>query len=334
MRYWIEPRRSNGVWQLCWTENRVKRTRSLGVRDEAQAEQLFEQFKAELVRPDTEQPTVREIMEFYLQDRTHLAAANRNAQCAAEICKRLGGVHVDRLHPRHARQYVEERGISPGAVIRELAVLRAALGHAVKEQIIPAAPFVPMPPVPKSRDRWLTREEGARLLQECRQTPHLHLFVMLALHTAARSGAILGLQWDAVDWQAGRIDYGDGAGNKGRAVVPMTKALRIEMQEARQVATIAHVVEYDGKPVGSIKKAFKRACARAGLDDVTPHDLRRTSATWAAEAGVDMRKISKMLGHRDVRTTEAVYARFSPGYLNDFAQAIEGDSPKLERKVR
>ena len=333
MRYWIEPRKENGIWQLCWTENRVKRTKSIGTRDEIAAAQWFEQYKAELDRPAEEKPTVKDVLEFYLNDKSGLASAGRNLQCAQEINKRLGSIEVGRLHPRHARKYAQDRGIKPGAVIRELAILRAALQHAVKEQVITAAPFVPVPSIPKPRDRWLTRKEGARLLEECRQTPHLHLFVLLALHTAARSGAILDLKWTQVDWSRAQIDYGHGTGNKGRAVVPMTKLLIIELQDARQAATIDNVIEFNGKPVKSIKKAFKRACDRAGLEDVTPHDLRRTSATWAAENGVPMRKIARMLGHDDERTTEKVYSKHTPDYLKEFADAIEGDV-KHEQKFK
>jgi integrase len=42
-----------------------------------------------------------------------------------------------------------------------------------------------------------------------------------------------------------------------------------------------------------------------------------------AEAGIGMAEIAQFLGHSDSRTTERVYARFSPDYLRKAAEALE-----------
>jgi integrase len=48
----------------------------------------------------------------------------------------------------------------------------------------------------------------------------------------------------------------------------------------------------------------------------------RTAAVWMAEAGVPMPEIAQCLGHRNSRTTERVYARYSPDYLQGAARAL------------
>jgi integrase len=42
-----------------------------------------------------------------------------------------------------------------------------------------------------------------------------------------------------------------------------------------------------------------------------------------AEAGVPMPEIAAFLGHTDSRSTERVYAKFSPEYLRKAARALE-----------
>lgn len=75
------------------------------------------------------------------------------------------------------------------------------------------------------------------------------------------------------------------------------------------------MIEYAGKPVRSIKKAFRRAAIRAGLPDVTPHVLRHSVATWLAEDGVPLADIAGMLGNSE-KMVEKVYAKYTPGYLS------------------
>jgi integrase len=97
------------------------------------------------------------------------------------------------------------------------------------------------------------------------------------------------------------------------------------------------VVEYHGAQVGDIKKAFRRACDRAGIADVRPHTLRHTAGTLMAKEGVELFKISKMLGHSMAKTTE-LYAHHRPEWLREAADVLgkaTGDShKKLSHKER
>lgn len=55
---------------------------------------------------------------------------------------------------------------------------------------------------------------------------------------------------------------------------------------------------------------WRRTRARAGLDDVTIHDLRRTCASWPAISGDNIAVISKVLNHTTLVNT-AIYARLN-----------------------
>jgi integrase len=52
-----------------------------------------------------------------------------------------------------------------------------------------------MPSAPRARERYLTRDEVEALIEAAQETPHLHLFLILAYATGARRGAVLELKW-------------------------------------------------------------------------------------------------------------------------------------------
>jgi integrase len=74
------------------------------------------------------------------------------------------------------------------------------------------------------------------------------------------------------------------------------------------------VVEWEGRPVQSIKKSFEAAVERAGLGRrVTPHVLRHTCATWLMQSGVDMWEAANFLG-MTTAMLERVYGHHQPDH--------------------
>ncbi|AGH49590.1 integrase [Sphingomonas sp. MM-1] len=229
------------------------------------------------------------------------------------------------------RAYARERGKAPGTIRRELATLRAAINYAKDEGRITYAPTVHLPPKPEGKDRWLRRSEAAALLNAARNghattRPYLPLFILIALYTGARKGAILELRWPQVDLVAGRIDFnppGRQRTSKGRAHLPIPRRLLTFLRLARRRGTdLGWVIHKDGAPLDNMKRAFNTACADAGLDDVTPHTLRHTCGTWLAQAGVPLDKIGGWLGHSDARTTQ-LYAHHHPDFMEEARNAVD-----------
>ncbi len=295
-------------------------------------------------------PTIGQILDGYLADRKdHVSpsAYTTLSYTTAPIRRHLGDLDANNLTRERARLYARQRRaegyevgppdkrrrkpIKDGTILREIGQLRAALKWAVGGKWIQAAPHVPAPSAPVAKERWLTRDEFDALLAGAR-SPHIRLFILLALHTGARSGALLELTWSAVDLERGRIDLGRGRGNKGRAVVPINDELRVVLNEAKAGAvqpedrSAPTVIQEHGRAVKSIQTGFRAAAARADLVGVTPHVLRHTAATWMAEMGVPMRAISLYLGHTNEKTTEAVYAQHTPDYLKAAAAALTRQS--------
>jgi integrase len=97
---------------------------------------------------------------------------------------------------------------------------------------------------------------------------------------------------------------------------------RMELEKAAQGALTDFVIEWDGLPLKSIKKAIRKAAERSGVS-CSPHVFRHTAGVWMAQADVPMQKISQFLGHTSTRVTEQTYARYSPSFMKDAAAALE-----------
>lgn len=189
--------------------------------------------------------------------------------------------------------------------------------------MIDRAPHIWRPAKPMPKERFLSHEEIARLI-DATSAPHIRLAITLLLGTAGRVGAILDLVWERVDFDRGIINLrlDDSATRKGRAVVPMNGMTRAALQTAHDAALSDYVVEYAGDRVKSIRKGFQNACVRAGLEDVTIHTLRHSAAVHMVSAGVPMQKVSQYLGHSNTQITERVYARYAPSHMQDAADVL------------
>lgn len=262
-------------------------------------------------------------MDAYLDDRRQHPGWARANDAWKRLKPHFGHLRPPEVTRLSCREYaaMRRRRAKDGTIIKELATLRAALRR--HNRNTPAV--IEMPRLPPPRERYLTREEYRSLREAARATPHCELFVVLAYTTAGRASAILELTWDRVDFGRGLIRLADEGehGNKGRAIVPMTDSARAVLERARPLALTDRVIEFQGKPVRSIRKTFAAAVARAGLADVSPHVLRHSAAVHMAESGIPMEEIAQYLGHSSTEITRRVYARFSPDYLRKAARALE-----------
>lgn len=318
--------RLRGGWAATWYEDGKRRRYSLGTSDKKEAERLLIQFSA--LKDSEAQASVRALWELYRKDRKGRRIAESMDFTGRILLPVLGDHKPEEITAEVCRSYMAKRkaaGKKPGTYWTELNHLQIMLNWAHKTRRIPHEIHVERPAKPPARDVRLTREEAGRLLANAK-APHIELAIALMLYTAARSGAVRELTWDRVNFETGLIDLAlpdEEMHRKGRAVVPMNADLRRRLIEAKKRAESAFVVEWAGKQVGSFKTGFRRAAEDAELKGVTPHTLRHTAASWMAERGESMSRIAAMLGHSDSRTTERIYAKFSPTYLRSAADALD-----------
>src|SRR5262249_43846988 len=151
----------------------------------------FRQQRERLSRPA--RINVGSVLDAYVAARKNeIADPDRPAYAAARLKPFFGHLLPDHITSAGCRDYLNQRrldGVKTGTLHTELAALRAALRWASKQQPpwIDHAPEIWMPSKPEPRERHLSKAEAATLVEAC-QAPHIRLFVLLALHTAGRSG--------------------------------------------------------------------------------------------------------------------------------------------------
>lgn len=300
----------------------TRRRITTGTADKLAAEAIGREIWERLTAAKSDK--VGDLWPVYVRDRkADGARGDRFKAHWSALAPAFAGRIGSTITREECRAYYRDRkalGYSDSTIKTDLELLRACLRHRYGN----AAPSIWIPPASAPRDNWLTKEQ-ARTIVDLAETPHIKLFVTLGLATGARAGAILDLTWSRVDFAHGTIDFrppGRVQTNKRRTVVPMNGRTRAALEVANAAALTDHVIEYGGKPVGSVKKAIQRLSERAGIP-FSPHTLRHTCAVWMAQDNVPMQLISQYLGHTSLRMTEQVYARYSPSFMRDASSATE-----------
>jgi integrase len=221
-----------------------------------------------------------------------------------------------------------ERGLSARTVRYTHAVLRQALGQAVKWGMLArnVATLVGLPRQERREMRALSREEAKRFLAAAQDDRWGVLFAF-ALATGMRPGEYLALRWEDVDLRAGtaRVTrvlvrgkdgyrFEEPKTPKSRRTVPLpastTKALEAHkacQAEARlraggrwQDLGLVFAGD-DGQPLDAhnlVARHFKPVLRAAGLPpSVRLYDLRHTCATLLLQAGVNPKVVAERLGH-------------------------------------
>ena len=337
---WLAKRK---CFYICWTEHGRSRERSTGTPDREQAEiALAEWLQRRGRRAGPSDPAailVTDLLNEYLQGRgPKVAAPRRIAYATLPLTDFFEGNTVADVTERTCERYVEKRGRSVGTARRELGVLRAAINYAHRNGRITRPVAVNLPEPPESRDRWLRRNEVARLIRAAR-TPqarlYLPLFVLIGLYTGRRKEAILSLRWPQVNLDARTINFEIASRkrtNKRRGVVPIPPRLLPHLCRAQTRGTdMGYVLHINGERIGDIKKGFAGACQRAELKGVTPHTLRHTCATWLMQAGTDPWKAAGFLS-MSVETLQRVYCHHHPDFQREAAENI-GRRPRNVRVI-
>jgi integrase len=326
---------------ILWHDGERQRRRSTGTGERAEADKIFARWL--LDHDDQErgftagpryphEVAIIDILDAFADSRgAKVRFPERINYAVLRLAAWWGDRKIDAVFPDTCDAYRDARlaqGVKLATITKELSVLRSALIWGKRNRRLLSVPDVETPPAQDPKDRWLTTSEAARLLRAALREPksrlHLPLFILIALYAAGRSEAILSLKWTQVDFVNNTIDFNPpdrARTKKGRAKNPMPPKLRWFMERAHARATSPYVLSYHGEPIKRIIKGFRAAAKRAGLDDVTPHTLRHTCATWQAQAGVDLHQIGGWLGHSDPRTTN-LYLHHHPEHKKQSVAAL------------
>jgi hypothetical protein len=165
------------------------------------------------------------------------------------------------------------------------------------------------------RIRYVTDAEETLLRNVIAESYSEHICEFeIAMMTGMRLSEQFSLTWDRIDLGAGVIRLEDTKDNEGRFVRLNTRA----------VAVLASLRDRDlgtGRVfvLNKVPRWFTDAAKAAGLKDVTWHTLRHTFISRLMMAGVDVRTVMDLAGHKSISMTMR-YAHLAPGHS---AKALE-----------
>jgi len=249
--------------------------------------------------------------------------------------------------------------VKPTTVIYYHAVIHRALKYAVKTDLILSNPAdkVDRPRKEAFQAGFYDKDELNALFEAVKGS-QLEIPVMLAGFYGLRRSEVLGLKWDAIDFNNNTITIRhtittfkvDGkqvtvasdttktkSSMRTLPLVPLFRerllALKSEQQENRRLSGKSYNMRYidyicvdeigDLTAPNYVTGAFPKLLERNGLRHIRFHDLRHSCASMLLSNGVAMKQIQEWLGHSDFSTTANIYAHLDYNSKLSSAEAMQ-----------
>ena len=268
----------------------------------------------------------------------------------------LGAVRLSELHAHTVQRCINGlEGYTPATIRQAYKVLHNALEKAVELDYIPRNPAdkCTLPRMEQKEIKPFDDEQTAALLQAVKGG-RLEYIVSVALFTGLRMSELLGLTWDAVDFDKGTVTINkqlarpehrkaglfiSPKSGKARTITPAASVFTVlKAQRRRQIENQlragslwdnVHNLIFTNETGGplcqhSVTDWFTAAAASAGLEGARFHDCRHTYAVNAIRAGDNIKAIQGNLGHATAAFTLDRYAHFTEQLQRDSAARMEG----------
>ena len=270
------------------------------------------------------------------------------------------GVTLKELTARHIQDFysAQMKRVKPNTVIHYHAVIHRALKYAVKTDLIDVNPAdkVDRPRKNGFQPGFYDKDEMNRLF-DCVGGLLIEAPVKLAAFYGLRRSEVLGLKWDAIDFDSGTITIQhtvtgcnvDGRytivardttkTKSSRRTLPLTPPIRelllrlkAEQAENRRLCGDSYISGYEGyicvSEMGArirpeyLSSHFEQVLKRNGLRRIRFHDLRHSSASLLLANHVPLKQIQEWLGHSDFSTTANIYAHLDAQSKSSTADAM------------
>ena len=193
--------------------------------------------------------------------------------------------------------------INPTSNAIHTRVINQCWNFGLKHNLISKAYKLPGDIKGESRMRTYSKDE-LNLMFDRIKPMDFNKFVQFAYYTGARSGEIRSISKENLF--NGRLVT---RGKTGRRLVKLNT-------QAQKVIESQNVLWNYSKDYVSHK--FKKEVRRLGIKNARFHDLRRTFGLNLIKQGMSIYKVSKLLGHSSVKTTEQHYAPLLTVEIEDF----------------
>ena len=251
----------------------------------------------------------------------------------------FGEREIRSLTRRDVQSWVSRQKGAPLSIRHRVDCLRAALGYAIRWNLIDANPAtdLDLPSVQPRTVRAMSSADARKLLDATAGEWFAPL-VAVALYTGLRQGELLGLRWADVDMKAGsltvhmslaRLPGAHGIryvldapkSQTSRRTVPLAPPAIHALREHQKAQLMAGgswkglVFAHPDRPIDGPKLTheFQASLARAELLPMRWHDLRHGTASLLIAAGVPLAVVSAILGHSGIAITVDVYGHLTEG---------------------
>jgi integrase len=269
-----------------------------------------------------------------------ILAKLRPAQISAAYDKALSGGRRDGTG-----------GLSPATVVYMHRLIKQALAHAVRWQLLARNPADAVDPPKIERATMTTYDmtQTAELLGSI-QGSRIAIPVMLGILCGLRRGEIAALRWKYVNLRSSQmsivqsaeqtkagIRYKEPKSGKARTVALSASVVaelrRHKVQQAEELLRLGIrqsedgfvYAREDGQPIQprSISQAWREKLATLTLPRIRFHDLRHAHATHLLGSGIHPKIASERLGHSKVGITLDLYSHVLPGMQEDAAARVD-----------
>jgi len=193
---------------------------------------------------------------------------------------------------------------------------------------------------PPPRERYLSREELPRFLRALDDDADgiSVAAIRMLLFTGCRRSEIVSLRWDQVrrtqsngneTWQLYLPTTKNGKPRtiqlNSKAVAELRNLMGRRDAEARTKDSDYIFPSRNGTKKGyvfDLRKPFEKALKAAGIEGVRLHDVRRTFGSWGVQGGASIYSVQRLLGHRNVDTTQSTYAHLADESLRQTSENI------------
>lgn len=344
----LYKRKENGkespIWWMSFTVDGEQYRRTTGTEDDKLAEDIFAKVRTQIKEgtwfevDESHRRTFDEMMEEYfslIDDKP--STLSRKEDAFAHLEDFFGGLTLNKITSKLVDKYKKSRRISVAAdatILNEVRLLSHAYNTVgwARGNPVRGAKLIML----KARevDRWLTGEEEEALLAktEGKLDGNLTDIVTLDLNTGMSQEEVLRLKWTQVDLFRKTLTTGRKKTEKrslNMRTIPLNETAYDILKKRAGTGGMSGYVFHDGAgnmiKADRLKKEFRKAVKQSGIAHFRFHDLRHTFATRLAQRGVDLLTISKLLGHKDISTTQR--------YAHHYVESLRGGVNVLDKAV-
>jgi site-specific recombinase XerD len=341
----LKRRKDSPYWWMSFMHEGILYRESTGTTDKKEAQRIYAKaltklYEGKTLDDEARNHTFDELMDKYLSEYSKLYNAESTYKKDLAMLKNMNptfsGLTLDQITSRVISTYKTKRlskKAAPATVRNELRLLSHAFNVAMKSW-----EWVKDNPVSKAGlkelkartiDRWLTEDEEAKLMKAAEGKLYGQLvdIIVLALNTGLSQEQILKLQWKDIDMTRGTIATIRKKTGEARTLPINSTVLNLLARRSK----VRHInkseyVFFNGAgnkiDAGKLKASFVKTVREAGIAHFRFHDLRHTFGSRLTQRGVDLYKISKLMLHKNISTTER-YAHHYPESLRDGVKILD-----------